>query len=369
MPVNNNRTDDELTMRNDDYLWDCSAEPDPEITRLEGLLAKFRYDPPALEFPALIIQGRASSSRRVPWFPASAAIVAAVVGIAISIYVTRQPVPVDNAAGWDVARTAGNPRVGTMVVGENRQASRLTIGQVLETDGQSRASLRSEQIGQIDVGPETRLHVLTMEAGRKWIALDRGIIHAFIWAPPGQFVVDTPSAMTVDLGCAYTLEVDASGAGHLETSMGWVGFKLNGRESFIPAGAACETRPKIGPGTPYLEDSSLELRSALKKFDFEDPGPEEHARDLEIVLNRSRPRDALTLWHLLARTEDTQRLLVYEKLAKLVPPPGGVTKGGILQLDQHMLDLWWNELGFDDIAVWRHWERTWAAASEHSPGR
>ena len=36
---------------------------------------------------------------------------------------------------------------------------------------------------------------------------------------------------------------------------------------------------------------------------------------------------------------------------------------GILSLDQHMLDLWWNELGFDDISVWRYWKRSWSGAA------
>jgi hypothetical protein len=46
-----------------------------------------------------------------------------------------------------------------------------------------------------------------------------------------------------------------------------------------------------------------------------------------------------------------------------VPPPADVTKEGVLRLDQVMLDRWWNELGFDDISVWRHWERTWSATA------
>jgi len=74
----------------------------------------------------------------------------------------------------------------------------------------------------------------------------------------------TPSAVTVDLGCAYTLQVDESGAALVRTSLGWVGFKLNGRESFIPAGAACATRPKVGPGTPYFENASADFRAALE---------------------------------------------------------------------------------------------------------
>jgi hypothetical protein len=47
-----------------------------------------------------------------------------------------------------------------------------------------------------------------------------------------------------------------------------------------------------------------------------------------------------------------------------VPPPATVTKEGILRLDLPMLDLWWNELGFDDISVWRHWERSWSGTAK-----
>jgi hypothetical protein len=190
--------------------------------------------------------------------------------------------------------------------------------------------------------------------------LDRGTIHAYVWAPAGQFVVDTPSAVTVDLGCAYTLHVDDSGAGLLRTSLGWVGFTLNAHESFIPAGAACTTRPKVGPGTPYFEDASPELRAALARLDFEDNTPQQRAGDLAIILAQSRKRDALTLWHLLARVDPAHRLLVYDRLKNTAPPPAGVTKQGILTLDQAMLDQWWNSLGFDDISVWRHWERSWS---------
>jgi len=164
----------------------------------------------------------------------------------------------------------------------------------------------------------------------------------------------------VDLGCAYTLQVDDSGAGIVRTSLGWVGFKLNDHESFIPAGAACATRPKVGPGTPYFEDAPATFRAALARFDFEDSTPQQRTDDLAILLAASRQRDALTLWHLLTRAEEGQRVLVYERLRGLAPPPAGVTKEGILRLDQPTLDLWWNELGFDDISVWRHWERSWS---------
>src|ERR1700721_805511 len=91
---------------------------------------------------------------------------------------------------------------------------------MLEIDGQSRAGLQADDIGKIDVYPGTRLRLLSMASGPKGLALDRWSIHTFIWAPPGQFVVDTPSAVTVDLGCAYTLQVDVLGAGMGRTPLG-----------------------------------------------------------------------------------------------------------------------------------------------------
>jgi hypothetical protein len=293
-------------------------------------------------------------------FPAIATAFAALAAIVIVTFLVFKAKPAPTTvAGWDVSTVEGTPRIGRIDVGKDG-TNRLGIGQTLETDRQSRASLQADDIGQIRVDPSTRLRLLSVGSGLKRIALDRGTIHTYIWAPPGQFVVDTPSAVTVDLGCAYTLQVDDSGAGMVRTSMGWVGFKLNGHESFIPAGAACATRPKVGPGTPYFEDSSAEFRAALARFDFEDSTAQERADDAAIVLREARRRDALTLWHLLVRVDNGQRVLVYDRLSKLAPPPATVTKEGILRLDQTMLDRWWNELGFDDIAVWRHWERSWA---------
>ena len=363
MDTGNNQAENEPLAKRDDYLWDGSGEPDPEIQRLEALLGKFQHARTAPVFPAI------APNRRWGFIPGRTrllpvlATVAAVVTIAVVTFLVygRRTVPV-TVAGWDVSRVAGTPRIGPKIV-SGKETSRLGVGQMLETDHESRASLRADDTGQIEVEPSTRLRLLTMGGVLKRIALDRGTIHTYIWAPPGQFVVDTPSAMTVDLGCAYSLQVDDSGAGLVRTSLGWVGFKMNGHESFIPAGAACATKPKVGPGTPYFEDASSKFRGALTRLDFEDSTPQERVGDLAIILGESRKRDALTLWHLLTRVGEGQRILVYDRLGKLAPPPANVTKEGILRLDQPMLDLWWNELGFDDISVWRHWERSWAATS------
>ncbi len=360
MDSSENKSKNEPLVKRNEYLWDRSGEPDPEVQKLESLLGQFRYDHPTPALPQIAEARRWSFFPRLRLFPALAAATSILVlagGIAFMIHGTSTT-PIAGQ-GWEVSRLAGAPRIGQKAI-RTDQLGRLGVGQVLETDEHSRASLEDSDVGQIEVDAGTRLRLLSMRDGLKQIALDHGTIHTHIWAPPGEFVVDTPSAVTVDLGCAYTLTVDDSGTGIVRTSLGWIGFKLNGHESFIPSGAACATRPKVGPGTPYFEDATSEFRSALARFDFEDQTSQQRADDVAVVLAQSRKRDALTVWHLLSRVEEDQRVRVYERLQQLAPAPAGVTREGILRLDQPMLDSWWNALGFDDVSIWRRWEHSWS---------
>jgi hypothetical protein len=46
---------------NEEYLWDKSGEPDPEIQRLEQILGTFRYQPKSLALPNDLHTGRRKS--------------------------------------------------------------------------------------------------------------------------------------------------------------------------------------------------------------------------------------------------------------------------------------------------------------------
>jgi len=351
---------------NDDYLWDGSGEPDPEIQKLESTLAKFRHKGQGAEFPAITAAPRLRFWRRIMPSQWPFGLVAATATILfIAAFGVLQWSQKPNAAsgpGWDVESVAGTPQVESNAFGMSSGTAKLGVGQTLVTDSHSKANISIADIGTVNVEPNTRLRSVAGGNGHNRLALDRGTIHAYIWALPGEFTVDTPSAIAVDLGCSYTLQVDDSGAGLLRTKLGWVGFKLDGHEAFIPAGAVCATRPKVGPGTPYFDDASASFRESLSKFDFATSTSEERSAELSKILAEARQRDALTVWHLLSRAGEAERGPVYDRLATLVPPPAGVTRDGILRLDQKMLDLWWNQLGLGDVSLWRIWERSWSPA-------
>lgn len=258
-----------------------------------------------------------------------------------------QPPPPDNRPSWEVTRLDGRPAIGKRKIDEKGQ---LPLGEWLTTDDASRAQISVGQIGEVKVEPNSRIQLVEAQAENHRLALQRGKMEAFIWAPPRKFFVETPSALAVDLGCSYTLEVTEDGTALLHVTMGWVAFEWQGRESFVPAEAKCVTRPKLGPGTPYFGDASPDFQLALASFDTG------QADSLDAVLAQARKRDALTLWHLLARTEGEARGKVFDRLAGLVPPPKNVTREGVLSNNREMLDVWWKELGLGDTEWWRMWK-------------
>jgi hypothetical protein len=332
------------------YLWDRSGEPDPEIARLETLLAQLRQPvvmPPLPKRP----RGRL---RRRGWMIAALSAAAALI-VATALWFATDTSRVE----WSVQTIAGRPVVDRPQPAEARTAAdgRLAVGEWLVTDAVSRARISVPQIGRVDIEPNTRLQLLDARGREHRLSLARGAIHARIWAPPRLFFVNTPSATAIDLGCEYTLEVDDSGAGLVHVTSGWIAFQGDGREAFIPEGAVGATRPGVGPGTPYYEDAPSGYSNALATIDFGAADHPQRAAAFNLIVSSARRRDALTLWHLLQRGSAGERGPVFDRLAGFVPPPRGVTREAILAGDRRALDQWWDLLGVDDATWWKLWKK------------
>lgn len=308
--------------------------PDSLWQELESALGR------ETETPARVVSLRSSSSPRMRMAIAAAALI--VLGISFVWLYNRRTSVGPTKASWLVTRLDGAPRIGSENISSR---GRLSIGEWLETDGSSRAQIAVGTIGNVEIDENTRVRLLETEPTEHRLELARGKMSARIWAPPRLFFVDTPSAVAADLGCEYTLEVDDKGDGKLQVTSGWVALQTKERESIVPEGASCETELGTGPGTPYFNDSTKEFKDALKKVDF-DKDPAGRTGALAVMLDQSRPRDTLTLWHLLARVNEDDRVRVYEKMESIAPPPAGVTREGVLKLDQKMLDQWRDALGW-----------------------
>lgn len=328
-----------------DYLWDGTGDRDENVARLEHLLAPLAHRGRLPALPARQRRGlfRAGGSRVPAWLTAAAAAAAVVLGFGLWFALGGI------RGAWTVQQLAGRPAIdGVTVEGDGT----LRRGGRLVTDAVSRARVEVGRIGRVDVDPETTLELVASGAREHRVSLERGTIHARIWAPPRFFFVNTPFAEAIDLGCAFTLRVDDSGAGLLRVTHGWVQFSYDGREAFIPQGAVGATRPRVGPGTPRFEDAPSGYGEALATLDFGSADASVREAALDFILTHARRQDALTLWHLLSRGSPAERARVYERLLEIAPPPGGVTREVVLAGNRDALMKWWDSFRFEGTSFW-----------------
>lgn len=80
---------------NDDYLWDGSGEPDPEIAQLENLLGEFRQKEPLPQLPL------ASHPFNAFKFLALAATIILAFAISLSLYKKSVPMKENSTTKWN----------------------------------------------------------------------------------------------------------------------------------------------------------------------------------------------------------------------------------------------------------------------------
>ena len=326
----------------DDYLWDGSGAPDAQFEALQRELSPLRWQPTPLAM------NRTNPPMMRPHFAtlrAAAMLALLMAGVwVVSVFSTsvddvgsmkaqRNDIP--SAESMTVRSLQGSPRIGgEMLVGNTE----LLTGDWLETDSQSTAQVTVGDYGTVDVEPDSRLRLVRAQANEQRLELARGSLSAFINAPPRLFIIDTPAAAAVDLGCAYDLRVDDHGNGEIEVTLGWVSMENHGVESIVPRGAKCLTRRGEGGGigTPFYADASPELIGALEQFDFDGGGN----AALAIVLGHAAHRDTLTLWHLIRRVEGIARQRVVDRLMQIWPAPQGTSMAAILRGDEQVLNAW-----------------------------
>ena len=85
---------------NDEYLWDKTGEPDPEIQQLEQILGTLRYQPKPLMLPDDVRP--VQRNHRLPLIAIAATLLVALLAAGLWLIVTRQPAQDLNAVKFAV---------------------------------------------------------------------------------------------------------------------------------------------------------------------------------------------------------------------------------------------------------------------------
>jgi hypothetical protein len=292
---------------NDDYLWDGSGEPDAEVQKLEALLGRYRFNAPMPDFK------RVAVIRRRPIWPfaiAAALIVCAILG-ALRFYTP--------ANRWRATESSGIADVPHLI---------LRTGDVVRT-GSGSVRLQSSAVGTIDLGANTTVRLIENRSRRHRLALAAGTIHAKTTSQPGVFVIDTPKARAIDLGCEYTLTIAPGGGGELHVIAGWVDLTHGYEQSLVPQGASASIESEGSLTVPVFDDATPAFHAAIRNH------------DMSAIVANARTRDAFTLLNLFRLATPDERGILYDRLNQFVPAPASITRESLRYWTPSSTELWW----------------------------
>jgi hypothetical protein len=196
------------------------------------------------------------------------------------------------------------------------------------------ADVRVADIGRLKVFGDSRVRLIGTGAGGHRLELARGRIAARVTAPPRLFVVDTPTASAVDLGCEYELTVEPDGQTRLRVTSGAVSLEARGLAAYAPMDTEVLAAPGRGPGIPVALSASAALRDAVAHFDAGDRFA------VPAIVASAGPGDTATLWNLLVRTDDDDRAAVFARLDALSPLPAEISADAVRAGDPDAIARW-----------------------------
>lgn len=327
----------------DDYLYDRSGR-DPEVAQLEELLGAYRHDAPLRELSGTPV--RPLRARRIALIVAPLLVAAAVILVVVLRRAEEAPqvaTPCTGDTGFAFDVIGGSASCG----GGAARSGSLTVGDWFETGAGGVANVKVADIGEMTVFGDSRLRLVGTGPNEHRLELARGRLSAHVVAPPRIFIIDTPAAAAVDLGCAYDMEVDGAGRTHLRVTTGAVSLEGKaGRTAYVLAGHEVEVVPGRGPGTPVAIDTTPAVRSAVARLDAGD------AAGLPALLEAAEPNDMVTLWNVVARTQGAQRAQAVAKLETFAQLPLDVSRDRALAGEPAALDAWRESVVARWLAPW-----------------
>jgi hypothetical protein len=324
--------------KSDDYLWDRSGDRDPEIAGLEDLLAPLRHDPARVPLDELRLR------RKRRWLPivlGAGVAVAAVLALVLLWPRGGEPTVAACAGntGFKLTARGGAVACGGAAV----ETGELPIGTLLDT-GTNQAELAYDDPvdtkihARLTFGANTRVRLDHTSGDRHELFLQQGHMHAFVSAPPRIFATVTPSTKVTDLGCEYTLDIDAAGAGTIHVLTGKVELQgPSGEPVVLYQGMWAHMLPGRVAGVRLGEQASPELAREVHAFESGD------AAAVPRVVALVKRGDAITLADLAVRAPAEHKRAVLETLMRLVPAPQETTVDEALA-DPVMLDMWLGEV-------------------------
>lgn len=330
----------------DDTLWDPTAAADPELQRLQGLLAPYSVTARGL------VEWLPTEQPATRRWPRLAKIAVAGLAACLLLYAGHlHRLSWDEGQPWQVsARAAGNVATPSVVA----------PGTVLETSSHQSLTIAVARIGRINLSPGSRLRLLETRTGKHRVSLDSGHLRARIWAPPGYFGLSDGKAEIIDLGCDFEVWKNADGSGRVYVRSGWIDYGVGAYEVLVPAGFALRFSADR-PFTPMRPEASPGFAIAVTNLEraLSESGPSSAATlaASNRVAEAALDADGFTLLSLLTRYPPLAKGVLYPRLAIALKAdasdPGH--RAAWAAGSAHAMNTWWDLYPTQPKRWWGNW--------------
>ncbi|MBI1939315.1 MAG: zf-HC2 domain-containing protein [Ignavibacteriales bacterium] len=237
---------------------------------------------------------------------------------------------------WKVRTLLGS----VFINGRIDELGRWDEGTSLFLQQYSKAVVSIPSTGRMEVNENSLLILEKAKKGDNAIVMKRGKIQIENTEQMPDLAIQIKNYRIHDHGGAVTLTVDDAENILISVELGYVEIKGEGRILFVDEGYNCELRTGSFTGTPYRSEAPDTLKQLIQLIDYQNGGD----AAIQKVIDLASDSDILTLLALIPKASGTYRAALYDKISKTFPPPGTITKEGIINLDQYMFEDWWYEI-------------------------
>ena len=256
-------------------------------------------------------------------------VVATVIVIVAAYYIITLKKP------WSISGQTGNYTINN----EINPGSEISQEEILFTKASSSVYLTIPGVGKLKLLSNTTLKRLDEKntaqlISGKLIVNNTGAVEKFKLLIPDAIIEDYQT------GDSYYVEVDEKENSFIKLSSGWIRVQSTQGESIFPQGFELKIVKGKGMDVPYSSNADPVYVTQLDEYLFNG----KRLNVLSIIISKTSTKDALTLWNLFKRVDESHRVLVYNKLAELVSPPSSTNQNGLLNLNQEMMQAWFEEI-------------------------
>ncbi len=230
---------------------------------------------------------------------------------------------------------------GTIYInGRIDETGKWEEGTSIYTESNSRAVVSIPNTGRLEAGANTFLLLVKAKDGNNIVKMERGKIKIENTEQMPDFSIEINRKTIRDRGGVFSLEVDDAKDAKINVELGYIEINRLGKNFYVDEGYECNMPNDNDVGTPYHSTAPDSLKKLIYAVDYLNGGDYAIGKIIEI----STESDLLTLLALIPKASESYRTVLYNKIAKVYPPPKSVTMEGIVKLNEYMLEDWWFEI-------------------------